>query len=98
MYITPCIFCDIFLKITYDIVILSTNLAMHPIGQPMIVVLFDRCINQILHKFRKSRSTTLDLTRIESFEYVVAFGAKFKLVSVATNESLKGMSNEEKLC
>ena len=71
---------------------------MHPIGQPMIVVLFDRCINQILHKFRKSRSTTLDLTRIESFEDVVAFGAKFKLVSVATNESLKGMSNEEKLC
>ena len=71
---------------------------MHPKGQPMIVVLLDRCINQILHKFRKSRSTTLDFTRIESFENVVTFGAKFKLVSVATNKSLKGMSNKEKFC
>ena len=71
---------------------------MHPVWQPMIIKQFNRCIDQILHKFSKSRSSSFDLTRIESFEDVVTLGAKFKLISVATNESFKGMSDEEKLC
>ena len=71
---------------------------MHPVWQPMIIKQFNRCIDQILHKFSKSWSSSFDLTRIESFEDVVTLGAKFKLISVATNESFKGMSDEEKLC
>ena len=85
-------------RITYNIIILSTNLAMHPVRQPMIIKQFNRCIDQILHKFSKGRSSSFDLTRIKSFENVVILGSKFKLISVATNESFKGMSDEEKLC
>ena len=85
-------------RITYNIIILSTNLAMHPVRQPMIIKQFNRCIDQILHKFSKGRSSSFDLTWIKSFENVVILGSKFKLISVATNESFKGMSDEEKLC
>ena len=85
-------------RITYNIIILSTNLAMHPVRQPMIIKQFNRCIDQILHKFSKGRSGIFYLTRIKSFENVVILGSKFKLISVATNESFKGMSDEEKLC